>query len=122
MKEHNHDMSVDAGNISVIGPDTIKKYGLRYQGKKRDYSSMFFTVKAQKDDTIFVAVSDTEDGIADGLETPKRGTYYVGDACYIIKKWNKFLEDTDFLKKMPEDCLTIDTGGDGLFNVRAGIF
>jgi hypothetical protein len=125
MKDYQYTLGVDAGNISIIGPDTIKKYGLRYKSKKRDYSHMFFRVRLKKDENITIVVSDTYiDGDSQSftVEASKAGTYYVGDACYLIKKWNEFLEDTDYLNNMPEDCTTVNTGGDGLFKVTAEVF
>ena len=107
-------LSVDAGNNSILSKSFAKKYGIR---KKND--KLFVTLTDVNGYTK-LTVEDTYNGELDCVVSPEKDdeTYYVGDACYIIEKWDLFLKDTDNLTKLPNCSACVDTGGDGFFLVR----
>jgi len=48
------------------------------------------------------------------------GEIWVSDPCYVVlnSKWQKYLDEFDYGKKMPEGVICINTGGDGSFPVN----
>ena len=57
----------------------------------------------------------------------KKGTYYVGDPCYIFdKSWDGVLDQTDFFtpdsiqEVFGEECFVVSSGGDGCFYDNQG--
>lgn len=110
-------LSVDAGNISIISKTFADKYGVNKTKK-----DLFVTVK---DVTGLIKAVIQESYLGEvecsAISAQDNETYYVGDACYIIKNLDLFIQDTDNMKKMPLDCDVAFTGGDGLFLVTIEI-
>lgn len=114
MKTERINLPVDAGNISIISQTLLNKYGLRDNAN----SDQYHRIQAKKNDCITVLVKGTWVGkVDDSVIVSKGETYYIGDACYFIKDWSRFLEDTNFMEDMPEGNASMSTGGDGEFEV-----
>lgn len=107
------DLSVDAGNISLISKSFAEKYGIKEE------DSDLFVVVEDVSGTIRASIEESYEGEVNciAFTDKKNETYYVGDACYIIQNWDLFLQDTDNMNNMPEDCDVMFTGGDGFFSV-----
>lgn len=107
-------LDVDAGNISIIPHDVAVKYGINKVHLKH---GLFKDIRANSS-SITVTIPNCWNGDnEETVDTEDGNLYYVGDACYIIKDWDRFMKDTNYLKEMPEGCVCINTGGDGVFTV-----
>jgi hypothetical protein len=117
---------VDAANVCVIGPDTIKKYGIRSSKWLSKNSKIYSKVKVEKGETIYVSVygcfNDSSSLGTIRITAPKKGNYYIGDFCYIVKRNEEFVKSTNLLKKMPKDCKSLLTRSDGLYHVSIEIW
>lgn len=107
-------MDVDAGNISIIPHDVAVKYGINKVHLK---NGLFESIRASSSSITVTVPNCLNEDKEVSVVTEDGNLYYVGDACYIIKDWDKFIEDTDCLEQMPEGCACINTGSDGVFTV-----
>lgn len=107
-------LDVDASNISIIPHKVAVKYGVSEVHRK---NKLFKSIQGDGlGITVIIPHYENEDNEAT-VDTEDGDMYYVGDACYIIKDWDRFIKDTDCLRNMPEGCACIDTGSDGVFTV-----
>lgn len=96
---------VDAGNIAIVPTRALKKYGLENPKEFR-----FSIHKIPKGEYV-VIINPRVTYQTLQLEEDE---YYIGDLCYGIKEWDKFLKDTDYLNKLPGFVQRCD---DGVYSV-----
>lgn len=116
------ELFVDAGNISVLNLCEIKKnYGIREDFKSREIFKLnkhAAIVSLPTGNYILKCGNDEELTLIDkgnDFTVLEDENLYIGDACYIVKDWDKYLDDTDYLKKSSKNCIHYNTGGDGEF-------
>lgn len=85
---------VDAGNISIVDIKYLKKYGLENPKKFR------FSIKHIPEGKYQIYIRSKGgrgDHYYSGIKL-EEGDYYIGDLCYGIKDWDKFLDDTKYME------------------------
>ena len=119
MSSHSfNNLPVDAGNISVLLKSKIK-YKKNNLSKTVQIKKGLYNIEISCKDSWngsvkikgFIKVENDED------------TLIVGDACYSIKDsdWGNFLDKTDYLGNMHSFGVSLNTGGDGTFNIKVSI-
>jgi hypothetical protein len=112
-------MPVDSGTMALISKDVLDKYGKLKPSPKRVFSLIKkITIKTSAIVILGVKTENTR-GYVKKLD---KGIYYLGDPCYIIKDWDKFLKDTNYMESYLPNCIFVKNfGGDGLHKVFLGI-
>lgn len=110
MKVAYSELPVDAGMIQIADYNHYKPYGFR-RGRgpsaSLDLPKGIYSVKYQ--------VGDWRDNKGMAWLEVTSGHVWIGDPCYFVSKWEKYLKDTDYGNKMPAGAVHINTGGDGGF-------
>lgn len=108
-------IGVDAGIIMICDEDYYKHYDFTFNkniSKQRKIEPGKYNCKWN--------IPKTWNGNIKGkgiLEITS-GNMIVSDPCYCIENWDKFLKDTDFVKKVEPGTIVLDKmGGDGCYNV-----
>lgn len=128
MKKYNESHGVDAGNISVADYGYYKKNGAKRQKITSIGHSKFGEIISLKNGTyqVEILVSETWNGdIKDSFKlVVTSGKVAIGDACYFWDhsqkgqdSWMKFLKETNYLDKSNNQFYSVNTGGDGAFDV-----
>lgn len=117
-REYNCKVGVDAGNISVIDYG----YLIKNMGKDTDLVQYRTVSNGWWDVTIIIEESWNGSIVKHGRIKVTKERIAIGDACYQFDdEWSKFLDKTKYLKDMGEGGISIDTGGDGRFDVKVNM-
>ena len=112
-------LGADAGNISALDFGFMEKYG----GIESDNNEYIDLKNGMYTVSLRIRESWLGDIGAEGIIEITGGKIAIGDACYNFDKgWDKFLDDTDYLKQYGKGGVILDTGGDGGFDVEVEIF
>lgn len=120
-------LGVDAGNISILDLDYVKENGGVLPESRLRLS---LNLKPGQKYRVAVQIPNTynsEDPVEEEVEITvgPSGMIFIGDACYAWPdhdKWMAFLEKTEYLHSIDDKRgLSIDTGGDGEFNVQVAV-
>jgi hypothetical protein len=120
MKINFENLSVDAGNITVIDYDyLITNYGLM---RIEEAISGGHSKVIEVEPGIYSISFNADCWIGKVFKVfniTTTGKLLVGDCCYLFDdQWQKFLDLTDYLHKNNNNFYSIDTGGDGGFDVE----
>jgi len=105
-------LPVDAGNIGVIASDKTEHI---------DKDTSVIDLGAPGEYKIQVKLPRCWLGARQKTRKIKTrtGKVVVGDLCYVFNEgWDKYLNDTEYLNKDTDYSFSVNTGGDGRFEVN----
>ncbi len=112
------EIGVDAGMILIADPAHLPAY---YLGKG-DATHIQPVENGNYEATWSMPKSWLEENEKPTTQmlTVISGEIWVTDPCFVVQdsKWEKYLDEFDYGKKMPEGVICINTGGDGRFPVN----
>jgi len=113
-------LSVDAGNITLIDYDyLINNFGpMRIEESIKQGLNKVIEVESGIY-SVSLNIPDCWKGkIFKVFNITTTGKLIIGDCCYLFDdKWQSFLDSTDYLHKNNRNFYSVDTGGDGEFDV-----
>ena len=117
-----YNVGVDAGMIMICDENYYNDFGKKIDYGRNPYNrilSQRFDVKPGVY-SIKWSIENTWNGhiSGEGIVETKSGRLTVSDPCYCIENWDKWLRETEFGKRLPDNVILIDKmGGDGVYDV-----
>ena len=112
-------LPVDAGNISFADSKWIKSLGGSIPKQKGLVHTLDCFPRGAY--TITYTLPNTWNGKVKGKGSiTLTGKLIIGDLCYLFandKAWTDFLAKTDYFRIPFPEYISVDTGGDGMFDV-----